>query len=707
MSFLLSGVSSYSPVHRAAGNGDIRQLARLHRTGSDLNARCDGDTFFGQHSRFARSLTPLMVAAAASTSSVACVSWLLERGADARQTSAAEVDALWYAAVGGDAVRVATLLLYSRRDAVVGWRLAAAAALSGSHDSLALLLAAGASPHAGGRSGVAPGASGVEIPLFAAAASGSAACVRLLIEAGVAPDVRDAKGRTALMCAGSAEAVRALVAAGCPINTQTSGGMTALKAVIERQRAIEWAVDQEHPRVWDARELGRLAAERQAGILDALLDAGADLSARDDRGETVLMYTCRANGVSPSIVARLLVRGADVHARCSAGRTALHAAALSASDRAIVSELLVCLTRAGLPLDVCDDNGQTPLHAAISKEPDGLGALAALLDAGANLNARDHSGSTPLILCAERLDRRYAEMRRLIDAGADRTLATYSGQTAYLLAVKRVAALRVALQQQDEARTSPYPGSTYRCSAIDRASTAARRLALRAAAAALALLGEPTAPTELRTLPAYLPRIWVGYRAVTRRALPEDWADVPRLEHVAQVASFGHAFAWDSAMNAACCFDSDAAAEQMLSQPRWPPEEAHEIHAYGVYAWLFEHTGLHRPVAATELLGEHACRPQPPDAARYECLGFDIKECRPGEQWGQGCAPLSPYCDGLARSDRVLVNQWCLIDDLSHACDLAAVLALSNPAAGPYAVVSVWRSRTRGAPPGAESRSRS
>ena len=55
-------------------------------------------------------------------------------------------------------------------------------------------------------------------------------------------------------------------------------------------------------------------------IITALLDAGADLKARDEGGETPLHWAAE-EGESPAIITALLDAGADLKARDSLGET--------------------------------------------------------------------------------------------------------------------------------------------------------------------------------------------------------------------------------------------------------------------------------------------------------------------------------------------------------------------------------------------------
>ena len=102
--------------------------------------------------------------------------------------------------------------------------------------------------------------------------------------------------------------------------------------------------------------IGRLRSNESPAIIAALLDAGADLKARDKVGRTPLHSAAWSNE-SPAIIAALLDAGADLKAR----------------------------DRGWLDAPAFGGYGSTSSPAII----------AALLDAGADPKARDRLGETP------------------------------------------------------------------------------------------------------------------------------------------------------------------------------------------------------------------------------------------------------------------------------------------------------------------------
>ena len=206
--------------------------------------------------------TPLAVAAAAGRRRV--VALLLDRGADIDRPDLRGATPLLKAVKAG---RRGVVRLLVRRGADVGRSdekgvtPLAAAAFNGSDALVGLLLEAGAEPDPVDAFG--------QSPIVFAAARGFTAIVGRLLDAGVDPARRYGHDLTALMWAAgytddtpAAEGVattRLLLERGAPLDARDDRGMTALMIAAERG----------HPRV-----------------VDLLLEAGADPTLRDRRGRT-------------------------------------------------------------------------------------------------------------------------------------------------------------------------------------------------------------------------------------------------------------------------------------------------------------------------------------------------------------------------------------------------------------------------------------
>lgn len=196
-----------------------------------------------------------------------------------------------------------------------------------------------------------------------------------LLEAGVAADAEDERGRTALHFAvlgghrTQAALLSALVEAGAdPLQTDDDGH-TPLSLAVHRGevRLVETLIDtvglDPHHRLAGGRTLLQVAALGGARrTAEALLDRGHDPNERCATGRTALHYACSSHRATQiDVVRTLLDRGADPNARDFFGWTPLHAAALLryTFGRMIV-ELLVERGAKSVP----DRGGHTPSDVA-------------------------------------------------------------------------------------------------------------------------------------------------------------------------------------------------------------------------------------------------------------------------------------------------------------------------------------------------------
>ncbi len=171
------------------------------------------------------------------------------------------------------------------------------------------------------------------------------------------------------------------------------------------------------------------------GAAPRLLEAGADPAARNDRGRLANPVDCRnwhlqifaRAAIAPTVhyqffgylplsdpiseaYAKCVTAGADVTARDKRGHTVLHHAAAFA-DTATITVLL----EAGAEAGARNRDGATPLHVAVRAAHADIATR--LVELGADINVPDYGGTTPLHLAVR--NGNLAMVNALLDAGAD------------------------------------------------------------------------------------------------------------------------------------------------------------------------------------------------------------------------------------------------------------------------------------------------
>ena len=159
-----------------------------------------------------------------------------------------------------------------------------------------------------------------------------------------------------------------------------------------------------------AQELVAALADNDLNLTTELLEAGADVSGRDEAGRTTLMLAVGWGNIVASKM--LLEAGVDINAKDDLGWTALIVAARDSNPVAI--ELLL---EGGADVNGGNADGWSALGEACSRSEHDTRAVELLLEAGANINFEDHLGMTPLMHAAS--FGRLQVVVRLLEAGAD------------------------------------------------------------------------------------------------------------------------------------------------------------------------------------------------------------------------------------------------------------------------------------------------
>lgn len=277
-------------------------------------------------------------------------------------------------------------------------------------------------------------------PLREAVITGSDSLIRLLLEHGARKDMAAAAamGDTAFL---------STHATANNISAPDFEGLTPLHWAVMRNR--EAAVRELlrlheggfHGDVRAADAKGRTplhiaAISNKLTLLPLLIEAGADIEAVTDDGDTPLHYAAED---ALEFATQLIARGANVMARNKDGRTPLFVAvtAYSYLPEESTEKVFQLLKAHGADVNAQDNEGRTPLHsiAAMKDGSDRLGASLWLLANGADVNARDSSGRTPLHLAIVSGNRKLRPI--LLDHGADVNAADDHGLTPLHLAVRQ------------------------------------------------------------------------------------------------------------------------------------------------------------------------------------------------------------------------------------------------------------------------------
>jgi ankyrin repeat protein len=369
-----------TPLTIAAKKGSRSLVALLLTHGADPNAAKTLRSGYGKNPiEQGRKMfgTPLHIAAARGDAEM--VALLLTNRADVKALSIYDETPLQAAAACGKADVVELMLKAganpdARSDSDAGTPLHLAIS-NGSQDVVEKLLAHGANPNATakfGRLGVTP--------LMLAAGSGNDGVVSSLIQHKANVNQKDIAGESALIYAikiNSVAVVKTLLAHGADPNAKVADGLPALFRT-GRSPEIAAALIEAHADVnavaGDSRQtlLHGAAADGNTDIVKLLLNAKANVNARDVSGETPLHSAVRSG--KDDIVALLLDAKADPNARNNYGVTPLDLAknnrtsgSLSGGVLTINSSGTLALPGSGQPLTYQWRNDeQTQSNAPVS-----------------------------------------------------------------------------------------------------------------------------------------------------------------------------------------------------------------------------------------------------------------------------------------------------------------------------------------------------
>jgi len=310
--------------------------------------------------------------------------------------------------------------------------------------------------------------------LMLAASVGEERVVELLLDHGAAVDMQDARGNSALMYAssvGRVPVIHALLRAGAQAELQNGKGLTALRFAEDRGCAAcaqalkdasgseatkdelplvpdairdaasvgdEIAVhswldgggnanstfNAEDASVWGITLLMAAAEKGHSGVVDLLLQRGANVNQQNSKGQAALRQA--ALGGHQPVVEALLQRGAKVNQQNNQGSNALTEAAYGGHERVV--DLLL---NRGAVINHQKLNGFTALMLAAHNGQTQVVEL--LLQRGANVHQQNTHGGTALMYAAMSTSRRML-IETLLQHGADVNQQDNNGETSLMVA---------------------------------------------------------------------------------------------------------------------------------------------------------------------------------------------------------------------------------------------------------------------------------
>ena len=277
------------------------------------------------------------------------------------------------------------------------------------------------------------GRRGDTVLMLASAFNNNPGIIKALIRDGADVNARNDQGWTALMSALANEAnsnsqiIKILIEAGADVKAKNNRGITARdlakrKQNIEIQKLADTLLFvSENPTA----DLYNVVKDSRTSItqIKTLINAGADVNAKDKSGNTIFMNAVKYNS-NVEIIKTLLSAGADINAKNNKGQTAKDLAKKNPN---------YLIQKTAEVFNFVNDLDNALVNALNEDaKPD---VISALIELGANVNVTKDNGETLLMTAAEKTS--YPEVIKiLVNAGIDINAKTADGKTALFFAAK-------------------------------------------------------------------------------------------------------------------------------------------------------------------------------------------------------------------------------------------------------------------------------
>ena len=265
--------------------------------------------------------------------------------------------------------------------------------------------------------------------MYAADRECSKEVLQALIDHGADVNATNKENHIALItaCAKKHEdAIHVLLKAGSDINIADKYGQTCLIYAADRncskevlQAMIDHGADLNATNKDNRTALMRACEERHEDAIYILLKAGSDTNISNNSDETCLMYAADRE-CSKEVLQALIDHGANVNAKDKDNHTALIMACAKRHEDAIR-----VLLKAGSDTNIAEINGSTCLMGAVTVDCS-KDALQAIIDHGADVNATHKDNQTALMACVHR---HVDAIHVLLEAGSDTNVADNHGET--------------------------------------------------------------------------------------------------------------------------------------------------------------------------------------------------------------------------------------------------------------------------------------